>query len=241
MSWCPRLSRQVSMFILTASHIITCMPRTTRHGMLVMSKTYRNGQKGMVVSLITCCSLKNMARLGVEPRLPEYIPGALPTELPSQGESMGWLLFCHLNLWTDCTSNTPSQSGPSIELAFTIRAHNLLEPKSTLGTVSYVVHLWEEQFAYPQSYEYEWLREKVVQTSSVRWMVDHMWKEDGIVISSWLVDLTHIYNVEHEIHGLVIGSTWTNSSVENPRVLWSLRHQICQKPECVARKRALSL
>ena len=42
-----------------------------------------------------CCSLKNMARLGVEPRLPEYIPGALPTELPSLGKSMGWLLFCH--------------------------------------------------------------------------------------------------------------------------------------------------
>ena len=31
----------------------------------------------------TCCSRQIMARLGIEHRLPEYIPGALPTELPS--------------------------------------------------------------------------------------------------------------------------------------------------------------
>ena len=48
-----------------------------------------------LILIDTCCSLKNLARLGVEPRLPEYIPGALPTELPSLGKSMGWLLFCH--------------------------------------------------------------------------------------------------------------------------------------------------
>jgi len=36
-----------------------------------------------------------MARLGVEHRLPEYIPGALPTELPSLGKQLGWPLFFH--------------------------------------------------------------------------------------------------------------------------------------------------
>ena len=46
--------------------------------MLMMSRTQRAPGR-------YCSSLKNMARLGVEPRLPEYIPGALPTELPSLG------------------------------------------------------------------------------------------------------------------------------------------------------------
>ena len=34
-----------------------------------------------------------MARLGIEPRLPEYIPGALPTELPSLRYQTGLPLF----------------------------------------------------------------------------------------------------------------------------------------------------
>jgi len=41
----------------------------------------------------------------------------------------GLPLFCHFKLWTDCTSNTPPQSGPFRQLAFTNRAHNLLKPK----------------------------------------------------------------------------------------------------------------
>lgn len=30
---------------------------------------------------VLCCSLRIMARLGIEPRLPEHRPGTLPTEL----------------------------------------------------------------------------------------------------------------------------------------------------------------
>ena len=35
-----------------------------------------------LVPITMCGSLRYLARLGIEPRLPEYIPGALPTELP---------------------------------------------------------------------------------------------------------------------------------------------------------------
>lgn len=38
-----------------------------------------------------------MAGLGIEPTLPEYVPGALLTELPSLGESMWIASLCHFN------------------------------------------------------------------------------------------------------------------------------------------------
>ena len=43
-------------------------------------------QTAFVHILGTINIVHSVARLGVEPRLPEYIPGALPTELPSLGE-----------------------------------------------------------------------------------------------------------------------------------------------------------
>ena len=70
-----------------------------------------------------------MARLGVENpdflNILYYIPGALPTELPSLGKSMGWPLSCHLNLsygWFrqaqeydhQIAHPTHPQSGPSM-------------------------------------------------------------------------------------------------------------------------------
>ena len=42
---------------------------------------------------ITCYSRQIMARLGIEPRIPEYIPGALLTELPSHRYQTGLPLF----------------------------------------------------------------------------------------------------------------------------------------------------
>ena len=57
--------------------------------------------------------LRIMARLGIEPRLPEYILVLFqPTELPSLGKPIlsGELMWIAplfpLDSWTDCTSNT---------------------------------------------------------------------------------------------------------------------------------------
>src|SRR5712691_3855021 len=45
----------------------------------------------MAYNMMLLLQPRIMASLGIEPRLPEYIPGALPTELPSLGKSMRWL------------------------------------------------------------------------------------------------------------------------------------------------------
>ena len=64
------------------------------HWSMYCSSSYRlDVEASVFLQCEWCCSRQIMARLGIEPRLPEYIPGALPTELPSLRYQTGLPLY----------------------------------------------------------------------------------------------------------------------------------------------------
>ena len=68
-------------------------------GSLVKSRVSTGEHTGRVMTLQ---SLRRMARLGIEPKPPEYMPGALPLSYLALGGQVGLLIKYGV---TDCISN----------------------------------------------------------------------------------------------------------------------------------------